>query len=122
MSEEEINLLDLVPLKKIRFEESSDGRITLLKPKFNNKFLVKYLIPRMNKPNYKIKLDRFGSFVWKQCNGENTVRQISELLKEKFQGEIEAVYDRLALFMQSLCDNKFIAYKTDKIDMDNLLK
>ena len=111
MNEEEINLLDLVPLRKIQFGESSDGRITLLKPKFNNKFLVKYLIPRMNKPNYKIKLDQFGSFVWKQCNGENTVGQIGELLKEKFQGEIEAVYDRLTVFIQSLSSHKFIKYK-----------
>jgi hypothetical protein len=111
MHDSEINLLNLIPEKEIQFQESTDGRITLLKPKFNNKFLVKYLIPRMNKPNYKIKLDRFGSFVWKQCNGENTVGQIGELLKEKFQGEIEAVYDRLTVFIQSLSSHKFIKYK-----------
>lgn len=106
-----INLLDLIPERTLSFEESSDGLITLLKPKFNNKFLVKYLLTRIRKPNYKIKLDRFGSFVWKQCNGENTVGQIGDLLKEKFQDNIEPVYDRLAVFIQSLASHKFIKYK-----------
>jgi hypothetical protein len=110
MHDEEINLLALIPEIKIQFEESDDGRITLLKPKFKNKLLVKYIIPRINKPNYKIKLDRFGSFVWKQCNGKNTVGQIGNLLKEKFQDDIEPVYDRLAVFIQSLASHKFIKY------------
>jgi len=107
----EANLLDLVPEQKIKFEESSDGLITLLKPKFKNKLLVKYLLPRIKKPNFKIKLEKFGSFVWKQCNGNNTVAQIGNLLKEKFQDEIDPVYDRLTMFIQSLARYRFIEYK-----------
>ncbi len=105
------NLLDLIPEQKIQFEESSDGLVTLLKPKFKNKLLVKYLLPRIKKPNFKIKLDQFGSFVWKQCDGKNTVEQISNLLKQKFQDEIDPVYDRLAMFIQSLARYRFIEYK-----------
>ena len=106
----EANLLDLIPDQKINFEESDDGIITLLKPKFENKFLVKYLLPRIRKPNFKIKLDQFGSFVWKQCDGNNTVAQIANLLKENFQDEIDPVYDRLAMFIQSLARYRFIEY------------
>ncbi|MCU0643144.1 MAG: PqqD family protein [bacterium] len=107
----EVNLLDLIPEQKIKFEESGDGLITLIKPKFKNKFLVKYLLPRIKKPNFKIKLDQFGSFVWKQCDGNNTVGQIANLLKAKFQDEIDPVHDRLAVFIQSLARNHFIEYK-----------
>lgn len=107
----DINLLDLVPEQKAKFEELDDGKITLLKPKFKNKFLVKYFQSKMKKPNYKIKLDQFGSFVWNQCNGKNTVEQIGNLLKEKFQDDIEPVYDRLAIFIQSMASNEFIKYK-----------
>lgn len=107
----EANLLDLVPQQKIKFEESGDGKIILLKPKFKNKLLVKYLLPRLKKPNFKIKLDQFGSFVWKQCNGKNTVAQIANLLKQNFQDEIDPVYDRLAIFIQSLARYRFIEYK-----------
>lgn len=107
----DVNLFDLIPHQKVSFEETTDGRIILLEPKFKNEFLAKYIIPRMNKPNYKIKLDRFGSFVWKQCNGKNTVGQIGDLLKEKFQDDIDPVYDRLAVFIQSLASHKLIKYK-----------
>lgn len=107
----EVNLLDLIPEQKIQFEESSDGLIILLKPKFKNKLLVKYLLPQIKKPNFKIKLDQFGSFVWKQCDGINTVEQIAKLLQDHFKEDIEPVYDRLSLFMQSLVKHQFIAYK-----------
>lgn len=105
------NLLDLIPEQKLNFEQSSNGLITLLKPKFKNKFLVKYVQPRIKKPNYKIKLDRFGSFVWKRCDGKNTVAQIGTMLQEHFQDEIDPVFDRLAAFIQSLVKHNFIAYK-----------
>jgi hypothetical protein len=111
MPDVETNLLDLIPARKIQFEESGDGLITLLKPKFKNKFLVKYLLPRIKKPNFRIKLDTFGSFVWKQCDGNNSVEQIGNLLQSHFKEDIEPVYDRLALFMQSLVKYKFITYK-----------
>ena len=116
-----VNLFDLIPEQQLDFEESSNGLVTLLKPKFKNKFLVKYFLPRIRKPNFKIKLDQFGSFVWKQCNGNNTVAQIANLLKEKFQDEIELVHDRLALFIQSLAKHEFIAFKISTVDADRLL-
>lgn len=111
----DVNLLDLIPEQKVKFEELDNGKITLLKPKFKNKFLVKYFQPNIKQPNYKIKLDRFGSFVWKQCDGKNTVEQIGNLLKEKFHDEIEPVYDRLAIFIQSMASNGFIKYKNYEI-------
>lgn len=107
----DVNLLDLIPDRKAKFEESGDGSITILKPKFKTKMLVKYLLPRLKSPNFKVNLDEFGSFVWKQCNGKNTVEQIGNLLREKFEGDIEPVYDRLAVFIQSLVRYRFIEYK-----------
>lgn len=111
---EEVNLLDLIPERTAKFEESSDGLVTILKPKFRNKLLVKYLIPRLKSPNFKVNLDQFGSFVWNQCDGKNTVEQIGNLLKDKFQDNIEPVYDRLAVFVQSLARYRFIEYKNSE--------
>lgn len=107
----EINLLDLIPKRVAKYEQSGDGLITILKPKFKNKLLVKYLLPRLKSPNFKVNLDQFGSFVWKQCDGKNTVEQIGNLLKEKFKNDIEPVYDRLAVFIQSVARYRFIEYK-----------
>ena len=111
----ETNLLDLIPLQKIKFEESQDGLITLLKPKFRNKFMLKYVLHKLKNPNYKVRLDDFGSFVWKHCDGKTTVQKIGELLKENFKENIDPVYDRLAIFMQTLMRYKFIEYKDFKM-------
>lgn len=107
----DVNLLDLIPKRVMRFEESDDGLITIYKPKFKNKLMAKFITSKLKSPDYKVNLDQFGSFVWKQCDGKNTVEQIGELLKQKFEGDIEPVYDRLAVFIQSLARYKFIEYK-----------
>ena len=112
----DVNLLDLIPQRVMKFEESDDGLITIFKPKFKNKLVVKYIASRLKSPNYKVKLDQFGSFVWKQCDGNNTVEQIGNLLKNNFQEDIEPVYDRLAMFIQSLEQYKFIEYKNYNIE------
>ena len=108
---DDVNLLDLIPVKNIKFEESSDGLITIFKPKFKNKLMVKYIASRLKSPDYKVNLDEFGSFVWKHCDGKNTVEQIGELLKHNFQEDIEPVYERLAVFIQSLARYNFLEYK-----------
>ncbi|MFZ5519355.1 MAG: PqqD family protein [Candidatus Zhuqueibacterota bacterium] len=105
-----VNLLDLIPVRNIGSEELSDGRFILLKPKFKHKFFVKHILPRLKSRYYRIKLDDFGSFVWKHCDGKNTVGQIGNLLSEKFKQEVDPVYDRLAVFMQSLARYQFILY------------
>ena len=107
----DVNIFDLIPERIAKYEESGEGLITILKPKFRNKIFVKYLLPRMKSPNFKVNLDQFGSFVWNQCNGKNTVEQIGILLRDEFQGDIEPVYDRLAVFIQSLARYRFIEYK-----------
>lgn len=107
----DVNLLDLIPQRVMKFKESDEGLITIYKPKFKNKLMVKYIASKLKSPDYKVNLDQFGSFVWKRCDGKNTVEQIGELLKQKFEGDIEPVYDRLAVFIQSLARYKFIEYK-----------
>ena len=107
----DVNLLDLIPKRLMKFEESSDGLITIFKPKFENKFMVKHISSRLKSPDYKVNLDQFGSFVWKQCDGKNSVEQIAALLKQQFQDDVEPIYERLSLFFQSLAQYKFIEYK-----------
>jgi len=106
----EVNLLDLIPKRVAQFEESSDGLVTILKPKFSNRLMVKYVLPRLKNPNFKVNLDQFGSFVWKLCDGTTTVEQIGRSLKENFQQDIEPLYERLSVFIQSLVRYRFLAY------------
>lgn len=107
----QINLLELVPVKNIKWEKKEDGLIVLLKPKFKHPFFKKHVLPRMKKPYFKIKLDAVGSFVWEHCDGKKTVKEVAQRLKDEFGESAEPLYDRLALFLQSLEKNRFISFK-----------
>ena len=105
-----INLLDLIPTRNRKWERSSDDRVIILQPKFKNNRLTSWLIPRLRQPNFRIKLDEFGSWVWMQCDGNTTVENIGQSLRKKFGDRVEPVYDRLAFFLRQLEKSKFIAY------------
>jgi len=105
-----VNLLDLIPRKMLSDEVNEDGNINVLKPKFRNKFMKKFVVPKLKSPFYKVKLDEFGSFVWRQINGKLTVEEIGIELKNNYKENIEPVYERLSVFIQSLERYKFIEY------------
>ena len=109
--EEQINLLELVPVKNIDWKKSEQGLTVLLKPKIKHPFLAKHILLRLKNPHYKIRLDEVGSFIWEQCDGIQTVKKIADLMRERFGDKVEPVYDRLALFLQSLERNRFILYR-----------
>jgi hypothetical protein len=109
--EEQINLLELVPIRNIDWKKSDQGLTVLLKPKIKHPVLAKNILPRLKNPYYKIRLDDVGSFIWEQCDGVQTVKEIADSLSERFGDKVEPLYDRLALFLQSLERNRFILYR-----------
>ena len=108
----EENLLDFVPQHNIDWEINSENHLIVLKkPKFNNSFLKKHLLPLLKDPNFRIKLDEYGSQVWRQIDGRHSVMQIANLLKEEFGEVVDPVYERVGKFILSLEKSKFIIYK-----------
>lgn len=107
----ELNLLELTPYRFYGEETDSEGNVIVLIPKFKNKILVKYLLPRMKSRNFKLKLDKFGSGVWLLLNGENNIKFIAEELVRKFGDEIQPIYERLPKFMTMLYTNKLISFR-----------
>lgn len=105
---EPVNLLELKPRQNIAWEAGENDRIVLLVPKFRNKFLVAYLMPMLSKPNVRVKLDEFGSFVWKNCDGATPVADIGKKMKEQFGDSAEPVYDRIGTFLKKLEKEKFL--------------
>lgn len=104
-----VNLLDLKPLRNLlHWETGENGLIVLLVPKFQNRYLVKWLMPRLAKPNFRVKLDAYGSFVWSQCDGNTTVAEMAERMREKFGEKAEPLYDRIARFLQRLEREDFL--------------
>ncbi len=109
-----INLLDLIPVRNIKWEKKEDGLVILFKPKFEHAFLKKYVLPRLKKPYFKIKLDHVGSFTWELCDGSLRVKEVAKNLKDEFGEDVEPLYDRLAFFLQSLEKIHLICYKREK--------
>jgi len=105
---QEVNLLDLTPVRELDSETGDDGLVTLIKPRFTNRFMVRFVTPRFTRPDFRVNLDRFGSHVWGRIDGKATVRDIGASLRRSFGEEVEPVYQRLGLFCRQLAANKFI--------------
>jgi hypothetical protein len=105
------NLLDMIPVRVVNWKPDSQGLIVLLKPKFKWPWLRKHLLPRMKRPHYRVQLDQKGSFIWKHCDGQNTVGDLAEMHRETFGKDVEPLLERLSLFLHSLEKNEFITYE-----------
>jgi hypothetical protein len=106
-----INLYDLIPQKKFDYEVNDSNLVTILIPKFTNKFLVQHLMPRLKHPYIKIKLDEIGSAVWLEIDGKKKVGEISKILEDKFGEKIHPIDERLSRFFAQLHFNQFITFK-----------
>jgi len=104
------NLLDLIPKRNRQWEVGERDRVVILRPKFEDHWLGRWFLSRMKNPYYKVRLDNYGSWVWMKCNGQSTVSEIAQSLKEHFGDSIEPVYQRLALFLNQLWRGRFIVY------------
>lgn len=104
------NYLDLHPLK-LHSEEINDNIVTVLIPKFKNKFIVKHIVPKLKSPDIKLKLDEIGSATWLLLDGTKEVRTIAKLLLDKFGEKIEPVNQRLTKFLTNLYEQRLITFK-----------
>jgi hypothetical protein len=98
----EINLWELKPLRIAKWETTEDGKVVVLVPKFKNPFLVKWVLPYLAKPFFRIKLDDIGSAIWQRCDGATSVAVIAQSLKDKFGGSVEPVDERINKFLNHL--------------------
>ena len=103
------NYLDFIPkkLKKIHWKELDQGFIQIII--YRNSLLEKIIRKLFFTPDkYIINLDKMGSFIWEYIDGENSIYDISLLIKDEFKEEAEPLYERLIQYMNILKNNKLI--------------
>jgi hypothetical protein len=105
-----INYLELTPVRKYKYKVEENGKVTVLIPRFTNKFLTKHLMSRMKSPDIKVNLDEFGSSAWLKADGSKRVNQISDELLSQFGEVINPVNERLTKFFTQLYQYKFITF------------
>jgi len=85
--------------------------ITVIVPKFKNKYAVKFLSPKLKSDHFKIKLDKFGSAVWEDINGKTKVEMIIKNVKNKFGDDLTNEEERITKFIFQLYTQGFISFK-----------
>ena len=107
-----INYLELTPYRNYEHElREPDKLVNVLVPKFTDRFLGKFLQPKLRYKYLKADLDEFGSATWLKIDGNTKVIEIAEYLTEKFGEKIQPVHDRLTTFLTELYKAGFISFK-----------
>ena len=117
MAKKKQNYLDFIPVvnTKNTWSEDEKGIVTIhmVHRGFYDKIAQKFFhTPRVS----HIKLDEYGSFLWKEIDGVQTVGDLALKMKERFGKKAEPLYDRLVKYMQILRNNEFILFRgKDKV-------
>ena len=69
-----------------------------------------YISPKLKSSVFKIKLDRLGSAVWMQIDGEKNVQAIINNLEAKLGEEIQPVSERVTKFLFQLYEQRLISF------------
>jgi hypothetical protein len=105
------NLYELCPVHAAAFETGADGLVAVLVPRFENWLLRKLLMPLLRRPDFRVRFDPLGSFVWQQCDGRATVVEIAARATAKFGGDAEAMLHRTGAFLAKLARERVVAMR-----------
>jgi hypothetical protein len=100
-------LLARVPIQAVACEPGQDGLVLLLRPKFLSPRLgwLQRILPR---PEFRVRLDATGSFIWEALDGQRTVADVCAKVRERFGPEAEPVEERTLAFIHQMASGSFI--------------
>ena len=93
--------------EKLTFDENEEGLVVLNVE--NRGFFNTVAQKFFHKPRFShISLDKYGTVVWKCLDGNNSVNDIVEKMKESFPDETDRMLDRTVHFLRILVVNDYI--------------
>lgn len=102
MTQQVQNLYDLVPAKRRRFRDLSDGTVEVYLPRYGEGWVGRVLSRMLSNQPVRVHLDDIGARVWHLCDGTRNVHQIGKSLRKELGERIEPVYDRLETFIKQM--------------------
>ena len=102
--------LATIPVKNCDYFEDANGNYTLKAQKSGNAVAQKIIARISKSPYLKIKLDVRGSFIWKYCDGKNSIRAICKLLEDKFGDEVKPTPDRTIELFKNLYNYRLVKF------------
>lgn len=108
------NLLDFIPEHAIEWQSEGEQRVYLIKEKSRSR-IVKKMIDWLHRSQFfHIHLDELGSAAWLEADGNRTIWEISQVLRERFGERAEPCAERVAHFFSLLYRNRFVSWKNKK--------
>lgn len=109
MKKEKKNYLDYIPKTNKTWGINKNGVVELM---VENKGFFNMIAQKVfKKPRFSfIVLDEYGSFVWKNIDGEKSIYEIGQELKDEHEGAGQQLYERLAKFVGILESNEYITF------------
>jgi len=102
--------LSLIPVRNCEDSLDNHGNLTLKMPRARNIILFKLIEIFVKSPFIKVKLDKRGAFIWKRCDGKNSVGKICGDLENQFGEEVKPVEERTVIFLKQLYKNRLILF------------
>ena len=90
------------PRRRLDWRELESGNCVVLRPRFGQGRIGRWLAGKLGDPCYRIRLDDVGTFIWKACDGDTPLTEIAGRLRAEFGDRIEPADERLARFVQSM--------------------
>ena len=109
----EKNYIDNIPKTNKEWEITEEGLVEI---KVENTGLFNTIAQKFfKKPRYSfIKLDEYGSCVWKQIDGHKTIYEIGKALRSEHKSAAEQLYERLSTFFGILKRNNYIIFVNEE--------
>ncbi|GIK61103.1 MAG: PqqD family protein [Ignavibacteriota bacterium] len=104
------NTLDLTPFKLFSEEVDKELLVTVIVPKFKNELAKKFIVPKLKSADFRINLEKFGSAVWINIDGNNNVQEIINVVTEKFGNNLDQAEERITKFIFQLYEQKLISF------------
>lgn len=112
---EQVNVLELVPVRAAEFEEHGDRIVVIRPPPTTRGFrgVVDRLLHELSAR--RIRLDEHGSFVWRNLDGHRTAGEIAKLLRSSYGDAVEPAEERVGKLVQVMHREEFVRYEAVEV-------
>ncbi len=97
----------------LKYEVDKDNFVIIIE-KQDHKIQKFFRKLKFRIPEYKkISIDEYGSYVFLQIDGKNTIKDIGKNIEAKYGDKIQPIYERLLLFLNHMDINCHYIDKTN---------
>jgi hypothetical protein len=110
----EINYLDLIPSHAVESEPQGEpDRVVLRMPRFRDAIFGRLLQPRLrgDRRFIRVPLDRRGSWLWSEIDGQRTVGDLARRFRAAFPEDAGQVEERLCHYVAAMVGHGFMTVR-----------